>query len=84
MLDYSDWQNKDKVATHIVKPAEFPPGRICLHVTLEVNVIAFLDVIRVEGAAQHQRDNWRNCGKGGTMFVTVTGCELCASAESFG
>jgi hypothetical protein len=50
----------NKVATHIMKPAEFSPGRICLHVTLEVDIITFFDVIWVEGAAQHQRDNWRN------------------------
>jgi hypothetical protein len=69
MLEYSmctlplNDRNKEKVTTHIMKPAEFPPGRVCLHVTLEVNVVAFLDVIWVEGAAQHQRDYWRNWEK---------------------
>jgi hypothetical protein len=51
-----------KVATHVMQPAEFPPGRICLHVTLKVNVIPFLDIIWIEGASQHQRDDWWNWG----------------------
>ena len=52
-----------KVATHIVEPAEFPPGRICLHVALKINVITFLDVIWIKGASQHQRDDWWNWGR---------------------
>jgi hypothetical protein len=51
-------QELNKVSTHVVQPAELPPGWICLDVTLEVNVIAFLDVIRVESASQHKRDDW--------------------------
>lgn len=42
-------------ATYIMQPQQFPPLRIRLYVTLEVNIVAFLDIIRRQSWAQAQR-----------------------------
>lgn len=40
--------------TYIMQPGESMPMGVCLDVTFKVDVVALLDVIRVEGAAQPQ------------------------------
>lgn len=42
----------EHTATYIMQPQQFPPLRIRLYVTLEVNIVAFLDIIRCQSWAQ--------------------------------
>jgi len=42
----------NRTATYIMQPQQFPPLRIRLYVTLEVNIVAFLDIIRCQSWAQ--------------------------------
>lgn len=46
----------ERNVSYVVQPGEFSPRRIRLHLTLEVHVVALLDVVRGQRWAQLQRD----------------------------
>ncbi len=50
--------------THVMLPVELPNGRVGLYKALEVDVVALLDVVRVQGGAQTKLDQRRICKNG--------------------
>lgn len=54
-----------------MEPRQLPDGRVGADVALEVDVVALLDVARLQRAAQPQPDYWRICVNRSYIRTTV-------------
>lgn len=70
--------------TYIMLPDNFVCGRICMHFAFEVDIIAFLDVFRIQIRAQRQQQRRHNCNRGGMPSVRVKTERTCANDDDGG
>lgn len=61
-------------------PDNFVCGRICMYFAFEVDIIAFLDVFRIQIRAQLQQQRWHNC----TGFAGAYVCSCACVRSGFG
>lgn len=58
-----EWRFNLRDDTYVVYPGELGPRRISPDVTLEVDVVALLDVLRTQRRSKVQRHDWRICNQ---------------------